>query len=217
MNTIIFAQCFNMIFYFLLDFATGQKTVAKMDDIIYHTQRMETAMKIFDEKFRKNKLRYILQCSLATISVFIFLMLLDALSDAVIVASLGASSFIAFAMPKTRSAIPKAMIGGYSVGLISGIICHYLLVFISNGNAVIPGNLLFAFFCALAIGLTIFVMAITNTEHPPSAGIALGIVIEGFEPLSVIVIIVGIILLAVIKTLLMPVLKSGSFGLSELQ
>lgn len=165
-------------------------------------------MKIFDEKFKNNKLRYILQCSLATIAVFIVLLILDVLSDAVIVASIGASSFIAFAMPKTRSATPKVMIGGYSVGLISGIICHYLLILFSNGNMIVPGNLVFAFTCALAIGLTIFIMSITNTEHPPSAGIALGIVIEGFEPVSIIVIIGGVILLASIKTLLMPILKN---------
>ena len=165
-------------------------------------------MRIFDEKFKKNKLRYILQCALATLSVFIVILILDVLSEAVIVASIGASSFIAFAMPKTRSANPKAMIGGYFVGLISGIICHYMFVFFSNGTLMVPGNFAFAFTCALAIGLTIFVMSITNTEHPPSAGIALGIVIEGFEPLSVVVIIGGIILLASIKSLLMPVLKN---------
>jgi len=34
---------------------------------------------------------------------------------------------------------------------------------------------------ALGVGLTMFWMAMTNTEHPPAAGTALAIVAHGFE------------------------------------
>ena len=116
-------------------------------------------MKIIDDKFKRNKLRYIIQCSVATISVFIVLLILDVISNAVVIASLGASSFIVFALPKTRSAAPKLMIGGYVVGTLSGIISHYIYRFTLETSVKIPDNLILAFLGAFAIGLTIFIMA----------------------------------------------------------
>ncbi len=50
-------------------------------------------MKIFDEKSSSNKMRYILQCFLATLSVFVILLLLDAMANAIIIAALGSSTF----------------------------------------------------------------------------------------------------------------------------
>jgi hypothetical protein len=40
-------------------------------------------MKLFDEKFRTNKARYISQCILATLSILIVLILLDVIVDLV--------------------------------------------------------------------------------------------------------------------------------------
>jgi CBS-domain-containing membrane protein len=39
----------------------------------------------------------------------------------------------------------------------------------------------FAFYAALGVGLSMFLMAATNTEHPPAAGTALAIVAHGFD------------------------------------
>ena len=64
-------------------------------------------MKVFDEKFRGNKARYILQCILATLSVLIVLLSLDAMANAVIIAALGASFFIAFTMPEAQVSRPR--------------------------------------------------------------------------------------------------------------
>ena len=40
---------------------------------------------------------------------------------------------------------------------------------------------IFSLYAALGVGLTMFLMAMTNTEHPPAAGTALAIVAHGFE------------------------------------
>lgn len=45
--------------------------------------------------------RYALQCSLATVVVLILLVALDAVTQTVLIAALGASSFIAFAVPRS--------------------------------------------------------------------------------------------------------------------
>lgn len=61
---------------------------------------------------------------------------------------------------------------------------------------------------ATAVGLAIFVMVITNTEHPPAASIALGLVLNGFEPRVILFILLGIVSLSVIKLAHKPILKN---------
>jgi CBS-domain-containing membrane protein len=63
-------------------------------------------------------------------------------------------------------------------------------------------------FGAMAVGLAIFVMVITGTAHPPAAGLALGLILNEWSPLTIVVVFAGIISLSVIKTVLKPVLKN---------
>ena len=77
-------------------------------------------MRILDDKFRKNVIGDIFQCALATISVFIVMLVLDVVTKAVIIAALGSSTFIAFTMPKAEVSKPRIMIGGYIVGIVAG-------------------------------------------------------------------------------------------------
>ena len=60
---------------------------------------------------------------------------------------------------------------------------------------------------ALAVGLSIFLMAITNTEHPPAAATALGIVIGGWSNGVIAFILLGAISLALTRRLLRGYLK----------
>ncbi len=165
-------------------------------------------MKMFDEKFRSNKVRYILQCILATLSVLIVLLSLDAISNAAIIAALGASSFIAFTMPEAQVSRPRFLIGGYLVGIAVGYLCHYLsLVLLLTGLPIIQESS-YIVSGAISVGLSIFVMVITNTEHPPAASLALGLVLHESNYTTVGIILIGIISLSVIKELLRPMLKN---------
>ena len=83
-------------------------------------------MRILGEKFRKNIIGDIFQCALAAIAVFIVLLVFDVVTNAVIIAALGSSTFIAFTMPEAQLSKPRIMIGGYIVGIAVGCICHYL-------------------------------------------------------------------------------------------
>jgi CBS-domain-containing membrane protein len=47
-----------------------------------------------------------------------------------------------------------------------------------------------------------FLMVITNTEHPPSSALALGLVLNGFSVLSAAVAIIGISLISLTQRLL---------------
>ena len=160
----------------------------------------------FDRRFSQNKLRYLLQCMLATISAMLVLTVLNTMANKVVIASLGASCFIAFCMPHHRASRPRLLIGGYIVGITAGTLCYWL-------SAVPwPGSLSFlltysdVIFGGLAIGLAMFLMVVTNTEHPPAASLALGLVLGEWNLLTVAVALVEIVMLCILKKLLKPVL-----------
>ena len=114
---------------------------------------------------------YLYQSALATVIVFIILVALT-LEHAIVVASIGATVFIVFTMPKNTTAKPRRFIGGHIIGLIAGSAC-----------AAIPheGIILSAIVYALAVGLAIWAMVALDFEHPPAAGTALGVAITGFS------------------------------------
>ncbi len=64
-----------------------------------------------------------------------------------------------------------------------------------------------AIFCSIAVGLAVFLMVITNTEHPPATGMALGLFLNHCELRTIIVALIGVVCLVVLKTLLRPYLK----------
>ncbi|MBU1862900.1 MAG: HPP family protein [Candidatus Omnitrophica bacterium] len=165
-------------------------------------------MHIIDEKFKHNKWQYIGQCFLAAVSIFIVLLFLDARSNSAIIASLGASFFIVFTMPETQASSPRFLIGGYCVGIITGCICYYLSIMPVFAQLPFIQAFSYEIFGACAVGVAIFVMVITDTEHPPAAGVALGFVLNGYNLRTIAVVLIGIISLAVIKTGLKPVLKN---------
>ena len=165
-------------------------------------------MRILDEKFKKNPFQYFIQFGLVTISVFIILLFLHTLSSATIVASLGASSFIAFTAPHAQSSRPRFLIGGYVVGVLSGLLCNGIQSWFIPSDFTFLGYPSYTFFCAVAVGLAMFTMAITNFEHPPAAALALGLVVDKASLKSVMVALVGIIALSAFKTLLKPYMKN---------
>ena len=162
---------------------------------------------IFDRKFHFHKWQYVWQCALAALGIFIILLVFNAFSNAAIIAALGASSFIAFAMPHRRASKPRFLIGGYIVGIASGIICNLALSIPGLDAVPVINSCTYAVFGALAVGLSMFVMSVSDTEHPPAAGIALGLVLSDLNLRIVILILVGIVLLSLIKQGLRPYMK----------
>ena len=166
-------------------------------------------MKLFDDQFRKNKSQYVLQCMLATVSIVALQLVVGTMSSEVIVASFGASAFIAFGMPRSNVSRARFLIGGYVVGLVVGTLFYWLGPALSHVTDWSSGSMLSR--TALAsgsVGLAMFVMAITDTEHPPAAALALGVALnEDWHYLSVVGPLIGIVLMTLIKQLLKPVLK----------
>ncbi len=159
-------------------------------------------MGIIDKSFKRAPKSYIVQSLLAVLALAIILYFVEVLTHAAIVAALGASTFIVFAMPHSITAQPRRLIGGHAVGLLSGTLCHYALLTGPLGRLSTHWEFTTLFVYALAVGLSIFLMAVTNTEHPPAASTALGIVAHEWSYPVVIFILLAAISLAIIRRLL---------------
>jgi CBS-domain-containing membrane protein len=82
--------------------------------------------RLFDPDFRTACPSYIGQCLMATVSIFAVLLVLDSVTQTVLVASLGASAFIAFTMPHIEASRPRYLLGGYALGTLVG--CSFSLL-----------------------------------------------------------------------------------------
>ena len=158
---------------------------------------------------RENIRRYALQCSLAAAVVLILLMVLDAVTQTVLIAALGASVFIAFAVPRSLHSSPRCLIGGYLAGILAGSLMATLNIAFDFSD-VVTAHASMVVFGALATGLAMFLMVVTKTEHPPAAALALGLVLNEWSLLTLVVVIVGVVALSICKQLVLPILMDLS-------
>ena len=153
-------------------------------------------MKI-DPNFPSYWKQYIIQSSFAAFTVFIITLILY--DNPVIIASIGATAFIVFAMPNNIAAEPKRIIGG-----------HFLGFFIGSCFAVFPFmDVVFfkAMWFSLSVGITILFMVVLDLEHPPAAGTALGMTLISYSSTSVMTIVISVLFLAIVGHLSKPYLK----------
>jgi len=148
--------------------------------------------------------RYAMQCGLAGFVVFILLLVLDAVTQTVLIAALGASAFIAFAVPRSLHSGPRNMIGGYVVGILAGSLMSTFAASIDVSAS--ADHAVIIVFGAIAISLAMFAMVVTRTEHPPAAALAIGLVLNEWSLLTLFVVLAGVVGLSVIKQLILPAL-----------
>jgi len=158
-----------------------------------------------DRHFRREDFkRYAMQCGLAGLVVFILLLVLDTVTQTVLIAALGASAFIAFAVPRSLHSGPRHMIGGYVVGILAGSLMSTCAAMINISAS--TDHAIMIVFGALSISLAMFAMVVTRTEHPPAAALALGLVLNEWNLLTLLVVLTGVVGLSIIKQLILPAL-----------
>ena len=133
-------------------------------------------------KFKKLWKYYLLQSLLATTALFVLVLVLGK-DKIVLISSMGATSFIVFAMPTAVSAQTKHVIGGHLVGLASGAIFYFI-------------SLPYFLEYSLAVGIAIFLMVALDVEHPPAAGTALAVVINEVSLNAFITIMISAVVLS---------------------
>ena len=151
--------------------------------------------------FRRYRKNFLLQSLLATVSLFCVLVLLGQ-QEVVFVASIGATTFIVFTLPDKFTAQPRNVIGGHVIGLLCGAAAVKLLTAFPD---LYPTLRLGVF--ALAVGIAMFIMIVFDMEHPPAAGTALGIAVEGFTMQMALGVVFCAVVLTLIRLLLRPWLR----------
>lgn len=160
--------------------------------------------RFLDPKFRHHVGKYVFQCVAAMVAIFLTLTLLDAVRQTVLVAALGASSFIVFTMPRRERARPRYLIGGYAVAIVVGTCFSFLNTASTDLSPALFGVDQSIAFAAIATGIAMFVMVVTDTEHPPAAGLALGFVLNEWDLVTIGVVVLGIGAICAIKELCKP-------------
>jgi CBS domain-containing membrane protein len=137
--------------------------------------------------------RAVFQSFLAGATVFFALTALNISDYGIIIAAIGSSAFLVFALPSNPTSQPKNLIVGHTLGILSGFLAAF-----------IPYQLL-SF--STAVGLSILLMILTESEHPPASGTALGVALEGLSLPVAIFVIGGCFVLSAAHEALKPWLR----------
>jgi len=150
-----------------------------------------------DDKLNKKPRYFFLQTLLAFVSLTVALALLGIMGRKALVAALGSSLFIGFLTPNSYTARARNMIGSHLLSGAIGLGAYHLL-------GLLPGTqTTLIITSSLAVAASMFVMVITDTEHPPAAGTALGLATGGGW-VSFLFIVASVTVLALLKHLLDP-------------
>lgn len=159
-----------------------------------------------ERNIRGNFKNYIFQSLLMLICVFIAL-LLHQLFGGYIVASLGASSFIIFITPHTKSSRNRNIIGSYICGSVAGILFSLLHRYITGLDFAGLGYVLILI-CAAAAAVTTLLMITTGFVHPPAAALALGLAIDRECLKTAAAALLGILILCAARRVLRKYIKN---------
>ena len=157
-------------------------------------------MHIFsDTKIKKHGFRYVFQCGIAGAVIFFVLVAMNfAGHNKAIAASLGSSAFVVFAAPRSYSARLRSLLGGNIVGILTGAVIT-LIMGLTFQDAADGWTMARIAAGASAVALSMFLMSITDTEHPPASGLALGIVLGSWYWSNLLVIAAAVVFLGVVK------------------
>jgi CBS-domain-containing membrane protein len=149
------------------------------------------------EELRRYWVNYVFQSLLATGALLVVILVLT-LQEAVVVASIGATVFIVFATPESLTAQPRNVVGGHIVGILSGALAHMIPHSTFTHSITVY---------ALAVGVSMFIMVVTDTEHPPASGTALSVAMSGPSLGLAAAIVASAAVLSLIHRLLRPYLR----------
>jgi len=149
-----------------------------------------------------NAYGWMAQCAVASGAILLVMLGMNAVLRTSLVSSIGATTFVAFAMPRTPAAQNRAIIGGYLLGTLIGIVFSLLLSVTSFVDGCWLQKLVVYALAAAAVGSTMLAMVATNTEHPPAAGLALGYVLDPWDGRTVVAVLAAAVILCVIRQLM---------------
>ena len=156
--------------------------------------------------FEKSHIRghvrpYLVQATLASLALFAILFIEQGVSAGIIVVTIASSTATVFVVPHSIASSPQRVVGGHVVSVVVGLVLWGGLQ-LFTGDANTASNFQIDVFGAAAVGLAVLVMATTNTEHPPAAGTAFGIIVGGFSFTFIAFILSAAVILSLLRAAL---------------
>ena len=163
-------------------------------------------VELYDVGFFRLAKKFLLQSLLAAGAMLAVLTLVDSIADAALAAGLASSVFIVAMTPGARRADLRHLIGGHLLGLAVGVLVA-LILFHSLLPPLVLGpdgvsNWWVNIIAALAVGVVILMMAITDTDHPPAAATTLGFALRDLDWTLVLLFAAAVLALAALKLLM---------------
>lgn len=151
---------------------------------------------LLDRKLdRETIFHYIFQSFLAALVLFIGLNL-PLISAPILIAAIGSTAFIVFAMPENRTSRPRNVLGGH-------VVCGLIGIGVYSLNAdLLPITALIS----IGVFLSIIVMVSFDIEHPPAGGTVIFLILNpDLKPFMALLMLSG--LMVVVSYLLSSYMK----------
>jgi len=116
--------------------------------------------------------------------------------------SLSSSCYIVFGNPTLKASEPRKIIGGYFIGIFTGFILRFAIMYFHEHDCGLFGTPHFyvvAILAAISVSLCLFFMSLLKVQHPPAAGMALVLVIDMRDYDEILIVVIAAFLLALIR------------------
>ncbi len=164
-----------------------------------HALRHHPLLRWVDAKFVHRPRIYLVQSLLAGLALVGILIAEDALTNGAVVAAVASSVAIVFFVPHSVASRPFRLIGGH-VSAIAAALCTVGIMMLLP-DAVASNQFVIHGLQGASLALVILFMTITNTEHAPAAGTALGLATS--VPInSVIFILSSAVIISIVRIIL---------------
>ncbi len=162
----------------------------------------ERDLHVLDPHARENIRPFVFQTLLATEVVVLSMLFLNFFLTEVMVAAIGSTAFVIFTLPRSHASSFRRVVLSHAIcGAMGGLAAQVFLLGL-------PPLFESALRGGLAVGISIFLMTVTDTEHPPAAGTALGFALEGFNLSAYIYVVAMSLILMGFKRVLKPYLRN---------
>lgn len=157
-----------------------------------------------NERILAHKTAFVWQTLLAIVFIATVLGILDAVSHTAASGIIGAtyisaSTFIVLGTSGANTACSRNVIGGYIVGLLVGLGCYCIADYLGLDQLMLSHAYLYELIGSITLGLTFIIMSLLNLQHPPAVGLSVGMVLDIWDPHSLIVIMGAVVALVIIK------------------
>ncbi len=143
---------------------------------------------------------YVGQALLAGIALAAILFAEERFAGGVIVVAIASSVAVVFFVPHSVASAPLRIVGGHAAGVLAAYTAVGILMLMTDGLA--DATWMRNVMGGASVGLVVLYMTVTNTEHAPAAGTALGLTAERTPGDAVVFILTAAVLIAAVRILL---------------